>query len=88
MFIKVKKIDELNKRNVELARSLKRVEDDNKKLTNDNNVLLNTNNELIQGLKRIILFAECNKYNASDNFFNKIKELSNSLLETVLSKTE
>lgn len=82
MFIAKKVYDELNKRNVELAREVRDLNADNKELRelrkeaiHNNTILIEKNNELTKTNKAVYKLATSNIYDNEKIILRKIKEL-------------
>lgn len=71
----VKKIDKLNKRNVELARQVRDLNKENLAVHNENKDLRFENEEQKELIERISKLASCNKYNNEKAILDKIEEL-------------
>ena len=85
MFIAKKVYDELNKRNVELAREVRDLNADNKELRelrkeaiHNNTILIEKNNELTKTNKAVYKLATSNTYDNEKIILRKIKELVQS----------
>ena len=76
MFISTKKYDEVNARNVELARQVRELNEESEYLHSENRDLRYENTEHKDTFKEIISLAESNNYNRPDIILNKIKELA------------
>lgn len=82
MFISRKDYDELNARNVELARQVRDLSEENNQLrdlrvqeVHNNTVLLEKNTELTKILSNIKELSESNNYGKAEIILAKIKEL-------------
>lgn len=73
----VKEIDELYKRNVELARQVRDLNKENLAVHNENKDLRFENEEQKELIERISKLVSCNKYNNEKAILDKIKELVN-----------
>lgn len=71
----VKKIDKLNKRNVEVARQVRDSNKENLAVHNENKDLRFENEEQKELIERISKLASCNKYNNEKAILDKIEEL-------------
>ena len=71
----VKKIDKLNKRNVEVARQVRDSNKENLAVHNENKDLRFENEEQKELIERISKLASCNKYNTEKAILDKIEEL-------------
>lgn len=71
----VKEIDELNKRNVELARQVRDLNKENLAVHNENKELRFENEEQKELMERISKLVSCNKYNNEKVILDKMKEL-------------
>ncbi len=86
MFISNKEYDELNARNVELARKIRELTKENKKLTEENLAVHEENKDLRfeneeqkDILKEINNLARTQQYGSVKNLQNKLKELARPL---------
>lgn len=73
----IKKIDKLNKRNVELAREVRNLNRENLAVHNENKDLRFENEEQKEFINRISKIATANSYNNEKAILDKIKELVN-----------
>lgn len=71
----VKKIDKLNKRNVELVRQVRDLNKENLAVHNENKDLRFENEEQKELIDRIKSLVSCNKYNNEKVILDKMKEL-------------
>lgn len=78
MFISRKDYDELNSRNVELAREVRDLNQENRCLYNEKKTLNNKNTELIEVLEKVLTLATSNTYNNDRAILGKIIEVINS----------
>ena len=82
MFIAKKVYDELNKRNVELARQVRDLNEENKYLHEENRDLRYENVEQKDTFKEIIKLTESNNYNNTEVLLRKIKELAETAINS------
>lgn len=72
----INEIDRVHKRNVELARQVRDLTQENKALYEENKDLRFEKEELEEVFKQINKLTISNKYNNEQTIFNKIKELA------------
>lgn len=75
MFISQKSYDRVNARNVELARQIKDLNEENSHLYKENKDLRYENEELNDIIKKILGLSICNTYSNDKAILGKIKEL-------------
>ena len=78
MIISRKDYDEINKRNVELAREVRDLNEENRCLYNEKKILNNKNIKLQELIENVSALATSNTYNNDRAVLGKIKEVIQS----------
>lgn len=80
MFITKEKYDRVNSRNVELARQVRDLSDENHCLYRENRDLRHENEDLKDALKNVLKLTEINTYGNDNAILGKINELATTAI--------
>ncbi len=89
MFISRKVYDELNARNVELARQVRDLSEENNQLrdlrrqeVHNNTTLVNRNRELTKAIKEMDKLSKMQQYNSVKNLQNKMQSIIKEVIQS------